>query len=143
MSVVINQKTGEIREADIFVATLGASNFTFAEAIWTQQLPDWIASLIRAFEFFGGAPKIVVPDNLKSGVNKAHRYEPELNPTYQGMASHYGVAIIPTRVSAPQDKSKVENAVQQVERKILAKLRDRIFFSLHELNQAIQLLLKT
>lgn len=141
MPVVVNQRTGETREAEIFVAALGASNFTFAEATWTQQLSDWISSHVRAFEFFGGVSEIIVPDNLKSGVNKAHRYEPELNLTYQNMAMHYAIAIIPTRISAPQDKAKVENAVLQVERQILAKLRDRVFFSLHELNQAIRELL--
>lgn len=91
---VVNQTTGEIREAEIFVATLGASNFTFAEATWSQQLPDWIASHVRAFEFFGGVPEIVVPDNLKSGVTKAHRYEPDVNPTYQDMAQHNKVLLI-------------------------------------------------
>lgn len=139
--IVINRTTGELREAEIFVMALGASNYTFAEATFSQQLSDWIGSHVRAFEFYGGIPEIIVPDNLKSGVHKAHRYEPDLNPTYQDMASHYGVAIIPTRVIAPQDKAKVENAVQQVERQILAKLRDRTFFSLHELNQAIRHLL--
>ncbi len=130
--IVMNSHTGEIHEAQIFVAILGASNFTFAEATMTQQLPDWIASHVRAFEFFEGVPEIIVPDNLKSGVQKAHRYEPDLNPTYQDMASHYGVAILPTRIATPQDKAKVENAVLQVERKILAKLRNRLFFSLFE-----------
>lgn len=141
MPIVINSNTGEVRTAQIFVAALGASNFTFTEATWTQQLPDWIASHVRAFEFFGGIPEIIVPDNLRSGVDKSHRYEPDLNPTYQDMASHYSVAILPARVRAPQDKSKVENAVLQVERRILAKLRDRIFFSLYELNQAMGSLL--
>lgn len=141
MPVVINQATGEIKEVEIFVATLGASNYTYAEATWSQQLPDWISSHVRAFEFFGGVPEIVVPDNLKSGVTKSHRYEPDVNPTYQDMAQHYGVAVIPARANAPQDKAKVENAVQQVERQILAKLRDQTFFSLQELNKAIPRLL--
>lgn len=139
--VVINHATGELREAEIFVMVLGASNYIFAEATFSQQLADWIGSHVRAFEFFGGVPEMIVPDNLKSGVQKAHRYEPETNPTYQDMASHYGMAIIPTRVAAPKDKAKVENAVQQVERQILAKLRDRVFFNLQELNQAIRQLL--
>ena len=141
MPILVNVNSGEIHEAQIFVATLGASSFTFVEATWTQQLPDWISSHVHAFEFFGGIPEIVVPDNLKSGVQKAHRYEPDLNPTYQDMALHYGVAILPTRVSAPQDKAKVENAVLHVERKILAKLRHQPFFSLLELNRAIRPLL--
>jgi transposase len=140
--VVIHTATGEIREAEIFVATLGASNFTFVEATWTQQLPDWISSHRGAFEFFGGVPEIIVPDNLKSGISKAHRYEPDLNPTYQDMAMHYGVAIIPARSATPQDKAKVENAVLQAERHILAKLRNRNFFSLYEVNEAIKPLLK-
>lgn len=139
--IVINVNTGEVREAQLFVAALGASNFTFVEATWTQQLPDWIASHVHAFEFFGGVPEMVVCDNLKSGVHKAHRYEPDLNPTYQDLAMHYGVAIIPARVATPKDKAKVENAVQQVERRIVAKLRHRTFFSLVELNQALKPLL--
>jgi len=138
---IINKETGEVKEAEIFVATLGASSFTFAESTWTQSIPDWIQSNIHAFEFFQGCPEIVVPDNLKSGVKKAHRYEPDINSSYQDMAVHYGVAIIPTRVRSPKDKSKVENAVQQVERQILARLRNRKFFSLLELNQAIRPLL--
>ncbi|TVQ76050.1 MAG: IS21 family transposase [Flavobacteriales bacterium] len=139
--IVVNTETGETREAQIFVAALGASNYTFAEATWTQQLPDWIGSHVRALKFFGGAPEIFVPDNLKDGVIKAHRYEPDLNPTYQEMAMHYGIAILPARVRRPKDKAKAENAVLQVERWILAKLRNRIFFSLQELNAAIQELL--
>lgn len=136
-----NSLTGETVEVEIFVMALGASSYTFAEATLTQQLCDWIGSHVRAFEFFGGVAEILVPDNLLSGVTKAHRYEPEINLSYQEMASHYGVAIIPARVMTPQDKSKVENAVQQVERQILAKLRDCIFFSLLEINEAIRPLL--
>lgn len=134
---VIDHETGEVRQAQIFVSVLGASNFTYAEATWTQGLPDWISSHVRAFSFFGGVPKIVVPDNLRSGVSKTCRYEPELNPTYQDLAQHYGVAVIPARVRKPKDKAKVEVAVQIVERWILAALRKRTFFSLAELNTAI------
>jgi transposase len=141
MPVLINSATGELQEAQIFVATLGASNFTFCEATWTQQLPDWIGSHVRAFEFFGGVPELLVPDNLKSGVQKAHRYEPDVNPTYHDMAQHYGVAVLPARAATPKDKAKVENAVGQVERRILAPLRDRIFLSLPALNDALRLLL--
>ena len=140
MPIVIDTSTGEIRECQIFVGCLGASNYIFCEATWSQSLPDWIESHVRMFEFFGGIPEILVPDNLKSGVLKAHRYEPDSNPTYQDMASHYGVAIIPTRVATPTDKPKVENAVQQVENRVLAKLRDRLFFSLVELNDAMRIL---
>ncbi len=129
--------SGEVREAQIFVAVLGASNYTFAEATWTQSLPDWIGSHVRAFTFFGGAPKLLVPDNLRSGVSKACRYEPDINPTYDDMATHYGTAVIPARVRKPKDKSKVEVAVQIVERWILARLRNRIFLSLREANHAI------
>jgi transposase len=141
MPVVHDNETGEIKDAQIFVATLGASSFTYAEATWTQTLPDWIGSHVRAFEFFQGCTEIIVPDNLKSGVQKSHIYEPDINPTYQDMAVHYGVAIMPARSKAPKDKAKVENGVLQVERQILAKLRNRVFFSLPELNQAIRPLL--
>ena len=134
---VIDRTTGELRQAQVFVAVLGASNYTYAEATWTQGLPDWIGAHVRAFEFIGGAPELVVPDNLRSGVRKAHRYEPDINPTYQEMASHYGVAVLPARVRKPRDKAKVEVGVQVVERWILARLRHRRMFSLGELNEAI------
>jgi len=138
---VIDRTSGEVRQAQIFVAVLGASNYTYAEATWAQSLPDWIGAHTRAFTFLGGVPNIVVPDNLKSGVTRAHRYEPDLNPTYQDMATHYGVAVVPTRVRKPRDKAKVEVGVQIVERTILAALRHRQFFSLAELNGAIAELL--
>ena len=121
----------------MFIAVLGASNYTFAEATWTQALPDWTASHQRAFRFFGGVTETIVPDNLKASVIKPHRYEPDLNPTYAEMAAHYGVAILPTRVAKPRDKAKVEVGVQVVERWILARLRNMTFFSLDELNRAI------
>jgi len=139
---VMDRFTGEIREAQIFVAVLGASNYTYAEATWTQGLPDWIGSHQRCFQYLGGVPEIVVPDNLRSGVSKAHRYEPDTNPTYQDMASHYGVAVLPARVRRPRDKAKVEAGVLVVERWILAVLRNRTFFSLAELNTAIRELLE-
>lgn len=141
MPVVVDHQTGEVGEAQIFVATLGASSCTYIEATWTQTLPDWIRSHVNTFEFFEGCPEIVVPDNLKSGVHKAHLYEPDINPTYQDMAAYYGVAIIPARANTPKDKAKVENGVQQVERQILARLRHRTFLSLDELNQALRPLL--
>jgi len=134
---VVNPKTGELSDAQIFVATLGASNYTYAEASWTQSLPDWIASHVRAFEFFGGVAEILVPDNLKSGVSSPCRYDPDINPTYYELASHYGMAVIPGRVAKPRDKAKVEVGVQGVERRILAPLRNRTFLSLAELNEAI------
>lgn len=139
---VFDRQAGKAREAQIFVAALGASSYTYAEATWTQQLPDWIGSHCRAFDFFGGVPQMVVPDNLKAGVTQACFYEPEINPTYRDMAAHYDTAIVPTRVRKPRDKAKVEAAVLLVERWILAALRDRKFFSLGELNDAIARLLK-
>jgi len=139
---VVDRRTGEIRAAQIFVAVLGASSYTYAEATWSQQLPDWISSHVRAFAFFGGVPELAVPDNLRSGVSKAHRYEPDLNPTYQDLASHYGVAVLPARVRKPRDKAKAEAGVLLVERWILAALRNRTFFSLEEVNREIARLLK-
>ena len=138
---VVNAETGEVREAQIFVAVWGASSYTFAEATWSQGLADWIGSHVRAFEFAGGLTELVIPDNLRSGVTRACRYEPELNPTYQDLAVHYGVAVMPARVRKPRDKAKVEAGVQLVQRWILARLRHRRFFSLPELNQAIRDLL--
>lgn len=134
---VIDPATGEIRAAQIFVGTLGASNYTYAEASYGQTLPEWLASHSRMLEFFGGCPELIIPDNLKSGVYKACRYDPELNPSYQQWAEHYQVAVIPTRPYKPQDKAKVEVAVQIVERWILARLRKQSFFSLAELNHGI------
>lgn len=135
---VCEASTGALRPAQIFVAAMGASNYSYAEATWTQQLPDWIGAHVRAFEFFGGVPRVVVPDNLKSGVTHASFYDPELNPTYQQLAEHYHVAIIPARPYKPKDKAKVEVAVQIVQRWIVAALRHRTFFSLAELNEAIR-----
>jgi transposase len=134
---VINRHTGELREAEIFVAVFGASNYTFVEATWTQQLPDWIGSHVRAFAFFDGVPELLVPDNLKSGITQASYYDPEINPTYQRFAEHYGVAVLPARPYRPKDKAKVEAGVQLAQRWIIAKLRNRSFFSLEELNEAI------
>jgi transposase len=139
---VIDKSTGEIREAQVFVATMGASNYTYAEATWSQTLPDWISSHVRAFKFFGGVPEIIVPDNLKSGVDKPCRYEPDINPTYQEMASHYRCVVIPARVKKPKDKSKVETGVKTVEQWILARLRNLKFFNLYDLNLTIKNLLK-
>lgn len=139
---VVCSATGEVRFAQVFVAVLGASNYTFAEATWTQTLPDWTGSHVRAFEFIGGIPEMVVPDNLRSGVNKACRYEPELNPAYLQLAAHYGTAIMPARPRKPKDKAKAEVGVQVIERWILARLRHHTFFSLAELNQCIRALLE-
>lgn len=130
--------SGELRLAQIFVAVLGASSYTYVEATWTQQLSDWTGSHERAFAYFGGTSEIVVPDNLRSAVHKACRYEPALNPTYQDLAEHYAVAVVPARVRKPKDKAKAEAGVLLVERWILACLRHREFFSLEELNGAIR-----
>ncbi|WP_354540887.1 IS21 family transposase, partial [Roseovarius sp. MBR-6] len=138
---VIDPTTGEVRPAQLFVATLGASNYTFAEATWTQSLPDWIASHVRAFDFFGGVTAQIVSDNLKAGVTKACFYDPALNRTYADMARHYDTAVVPARPHKPKDKAKVEGAVLLVERWILARLRNRQFFSLTEVNAAIRPLL--
>jgi transposase len=139
---IIDRHTGEVRHAQIFVAVLGCSNYTFAEATWTQTLPDWLGSHVRALQFFDGTPAAIVPDNLKSGVVKARRYEPDLNPAYQDFAEHYGMAILPARVRKPRDKAKVEGAVLIVERWILARLRHHTFFSLGQLNVEIERLMR-
>jgi transposase len=131
--------SGEIREAEIFVGVLGASNLTYAEATWTQQLPDWIGAHVRMFRFFGGAPKLLVPDNLKSGVTKASFYDPEINRTYGAMASYYSVGILPARPRRPRDKAKVEAGVRFAQTYILGRLRRLTFFSLAECNEAIAL----
>ncbi len=138
---VINPQTGEVTDAQIFVAVLGASNYTFAEATRSQALPDWIGSHVRAFSFFGGVPEVIIPDNLKSGVSKSCRYEPDINPSYQDLASHYNTAVVPARVRKPRDKAKAENGVLVVERWILARLRNQRFFSMTDLNRAISSLL--
>lgn len=138
----VDRSSGELIEAELFVAVLGASNYTYAEATRSQQSEDWIASHIHAFEYFGGAPKATVPDQLKSGVTKSCRYEPGVQRTYEEMATHYGTIILPARPASPRDKAKVEVAVQIAERWILARLRHRTFFSLAELNAAIAELLE-
>lgn len=136
-----DRDTGEVHQTAIFVAAMGFSSYTFAEATWSQELPCWIGSHIRALEYIGGVPMLVVPDNVRTGVTKACRYEPDLNPTYHDMAAHYGVAVLPARPRKPRDKAVVENAVQVVQRWIVAALRKRTFFSLAELNQVIAELL--
>lgn len=138
---VTDGASGEIREAQVFVAVLGASNYTFIEATWSQQLPDWIGSHVRALDFFGGCTELWVPDNLRSGVSKASRYEPDINPTYNDLAEHYDVAVLPARARRPKDKAKVENGVLVVTRWVLARLRHQRFFSLNELNRALRILL--
>lgn len=138
---ITDPETGQIREAPIFVATLGCSNYTYVEAAPSQQLADWIGAHVRAFSFFGGVPRVIVPDNLKTGVTKPNYYEPDLNPTYKKLAAHYTTCVLPARVRHPKDKAKVEAAVRLVSERILAPLRDRTFFSVQEVNEAIAPLL--
>jgi len=134
---IIDPKTGEVLRAKLFVAVLGGSSLTYVEPVLDESLPTWIGCHVRAFEYFGGVPEIVVPDNLKSGVKSPDRYEPELNPTYADWAQHYGCAVIPARVRRPRDKAKVEAAVLLAERWILAVLRHRKFHSLNDLHEAV------
>ena len=138
---IVDRLTGEVYDSQIFVAVMGASNYTFAEATMSQKLEDWIGSHIRAFSFLGGVPELIVPDNLKSGVSKPCRYEPDINPTYLVLAHHYHTAVLPARVRKPRDKAKAEAGVLLVERWILARLRNHTFFSLAELNREINKLL--
>lgn len=129
--------SGAMRTAEIFVAVLGASNYTYAEATWTQSLPDWISSHVRMFTFFGGVSRLIVPDNLKSGVQKASFYDPEINRSYGAMAEYYSVGVLPARPYRPRDKAKVENGVRFAQSYILGRLRNITFFSLEECNRAI------
>lgn len=133
--------TGESKSAQIFIGVLGASNYTFAEATWSQTIPDWLGSHNRMFKAFGGVPAILVPDNLKSAITKACRYDPVVSGAYYALAKHYDTSVIPARAAKPRDKAKAEAGVLLVERWILAALRNRKFFSLEELNQAIAELL--
>src|SRR5882672_3173404 len=135
---VFDPITGAEHGARIFVAALGASNYTYAEARWTETLPDWIGAHVNALSAIAGVPKAVVCDNLKAGITKPSRYEAGINRTYQDLADHYGCVVLPARVMKPRDKAKVEVAVQIVQRFVLAKLRHRRFFSLAELNAAIR-----
>ena len=137
-----DRSTGEAIEVELFVAVLGASNYTYAEATRTQALPDFCGSTVRAFEYFGGTPKIAVPDQLRSAVSGPDRYDPEINPTYAELSEHYQVAIVPARTGEARDKAKVETGVLIAQRWILACLRNRAFFSLDELNAAIAELLE-
>ena len=139
---ILNLKTGERHDAQIFCAALGASHYVYAEAVWSQKIEDWLAAHARMFEFFGGVTAVVVCDNLKAAVSKADRYEPEIHPAYLGLARHYGTKIIPARPMEPQDKAKAEKAVQIVTNWIIFRLRKQIFTDLAELNRAIAALLE-
>jgi transposase len=138
---VVDRTTGEIKPVKLFVAVLGCSNLTYAEATWGETSADWLSAQTRALTFIGGVTAKIVPDNPKALVTRACRYEPDLHPAYQDFAEHYGVAIVPARVREPRDKAKVETGVQIAERWILARLRNQTFFTLAELNGAIRLLL--
>lgn len=138
---IVDPETGEVRQAQIFVAVLGASNYTYAEAVWSQEIPNWLTSHVRMLNYFQGATRVLVPDNLRSGVSKADRYEPEIHPAYARLADHYKMVIIPARVRRPKDKAKVEGGVLISERWILAALRNIRFFCINELNDNIGKLL--
>jgi transposase len=135
---IVDPTTGAVHEAEIFVAVLGASSLTYAEATYTQTLPDWIGAHVRLFRYLGGTPRLLVPDNLKSGVHKASFYDPEINRSYGMMAAHYGVGVLPARPYKPRDKAKVEAGVRFAQSYILGRLRNRTFFSLAEANAAIR-----
>lgn len=138
---VVHPDTGEVRKAQIFVATFGASNYTYIEACRGQDSESWLTAHVNAFEFFEGVPRLLVPDNLRAAVSKADRYEPQLNDNYARLARHYNTAVMPARPYKPKDKSKAENAVLIVERWILMRLRHRTFHSFTELNRALRELL--
>lgn len=139
---LVDEKTGAMIKTQLFVGCLGASSYTFAEATMTQRLPDWLSSHVRMFEFFRGVSEILVPDNLKSGVNKPCFYEPELNESYADLARHYGCAVIPAHIRSPKHKAKVEANVLVAQRWILACLRHKVFHTIQDLNEAIQPLLE-
>jgi transposase len=134
---IVDPHSGEVRHAEIFVGVLGASSLTYAEASWTQALPDWIGAHVRMFKFWGAVPRLLVPDNLKSGVHRASFYDPEINRSYGAMAEHYHVGILPARPYRPRDKAKVEAGVRIAQYYVLGRLRHRMFFSLAECNAAI------
>jgi transposase len=136
-ATLIDAETGQAREVELYVMVLGASNYTFAEATLTQRVADFISSITRGLEFFGGVPEVLVPDQLRSAVSGPDRYDPDINATLLELAKHYETTIIPARPRKPRDKAKVETAVLVVQRWILARLRHRRFFSLEELNVAI------
>jgi transposase len=139
---IVDPSTGKEIAVELFVGALGASSFTYAEATHTQQLHEWIGAHTRMLEYFGGSTEIWVPDQLKSAVTRSCRYEPGVNRSYRELATHYGAVVIPARPRKPRDKAKVESMVLVVQRWILARLRNRTFFSVAELNAAIRELLE-
>ena len=138
---LVDRRTGELRPVELFVAVLGASSFTYAEATETQQLPHWVNAHVRMVDYFGGATTLWIPDNLKSAITRPCRYEPDVNRTYEDLATHYGAVVVPARPRKPRDKAAVENGVLLAQRWILARLRDQTFFELGPLNAAIRVLL--
>ena len=138
---IVDRHTGEERPVDLFVAVLGASSYTYAEATATQQVPDWVGAHTRMVEYFGGATALWVPDQLKSAITRSCRYEPGINRTYEELAAHYGAVVVPARPRKPRDKAAVENGVLLAQRWILARLRHQTFFRLDALNRAIRTLL--
>ena len=138
---IVDPHTGEERPVELFVAVLGASSYTYAEATATQQVPDWVGAHTRMVEYFGGATALWVPDQLKSAITRACRYEPGINRTYEELAAHYGAVVVPARPRKPRDKAAVENSVLLARRWILARLRHQTFFGLDALNCAIRTLL--
>ena len=138
---LVDRRTGELRPVELFVAALGASSLTYAEATATQQLADWVTAHIHMVEYCGGATTLWVPDQLKSAITRPCRYEPDVNRTYEDLAAHYGAVVIPARPRKPRDKALVETSVLVAQRWILARLRDQTFFELGPLNQAIRVLL--
>lgn len=139
---ITNRETGMKEDVEVFVAVLGWSQLTYVEAAMSQKTQEWVRLNANALGYYGGAPAAIVPDNLKSGINKANRYQPEINGTYEDFAKHYGTVILPARVRRPRDKALVEGAVNIVYRRIYAKIRNEVFYSLDELNERIRELLE-
>ncbi len=138
---IIDTDTGELRTAEIFVGVMGASSYIYLEATWTQRISDWIMAHVRMFEHLGGCPKLVIPDNLKSGVLKAHRYDPDITPAYYHMLAHYRSACMPARVRHPKDKPHAENGVLIIQRWVLARLRHEKIYGLADLNARLRSLM--
>jgi len=141
--VVVDRRTGEIREAHLFVAVMGASSLSFAWPTWTETLPDWADAHVRAFDFFGGAARLLVPDNAKVAVIKACLYDPQVNRTYSELAAHYGTSVLAARLYRPRDKAKVENCVGTVERWLFGRLRNQIWYGMDELRAAVAEMMAT
>ncbi len=135
---LVDRRTGELRPVELFVAVLGASSLTYAEATATQQLADWVNAHLHMVEYFGGATTLWVPDQLKSAITRPCRYEPDVNRSYEDLAAHYGAVVVPARPRKPRDKAVVESGVLVAQRWILARLRDQTFFELGALNRAIR-----